>query len=104
MIDGYGRTIEYMRISITDRCNLRCRYCMPDGVELVSMSDLLSFEEIEEKDFNLLISSYVVAEDKKKDVDIEKINTRVAELTKKVNMLRLEVDDIVAEIRRAQDE
>ena len=52
----------------------------------------------------LLISSYVVAEDKKKDVDIEKINTRVAELTKKVNMLRLEVDDIVAEIRRAQDE
>ena len=48
MIDGYGRTIEYMRISITDRCNLRCRYCMPDGVELVSMSDLLSFEEIEE--------------------------------------------------------
>lgn len=65
---------------------------------------MASFEEIEEKDFNLLISSYVVAEDKKKDVDIEKINTRVAELTKKVNMLRLEVDDIVAEIRRAQDE
>lgn len=48
MIDGYGRTIEYMRISITDRCNLRCRYCMPDGVELVPMSDILSFEEIEE--------------------------------------------------------
>lgn len=68
------------------------------------ISYLASFEEIEEKDFNLLISSYVVAEDKKKDVDIEKINTRVAELTKKVNMLRLEVDDIVAEIRRAQDE
>ena len=65
---------------------------------------MASFEEIEEKDFNLLISSYVVAEDKKNDVDIEKINTRVAELTKKVNMLRLEVDDIVAEIRRAQDE
>ena len=68
------------------------------------ISYLASFEEIEEKDFNLLISSYVVAEDKKNDVDIEKINTRVAELTKKVNMLRLEVDDIVAEIRRAQDE
>lgn len=48
MIDGYGRTIEYMRISITDRCNLRCRYCMPDGVKLVPMSDILSFEEIEE--------------------------------------------------------
>lgn len=48
MIDGYGRTIEYMRISITDRCNLRCRYCMPSGVELVPMSDILSYEEIEE--------------------------------------------------------
>ncbi len=48
MVDGYGRTIEYMRISITDRCNLRCRYCMPDGVELVPMTDILTFEEIEE--------------------------------------------------------
>ena len=30
MIDQYGRTIEYLRISVTDRCNLRCVYCMPD--------------------------------------------------------------------------
>ena len=29
MIDGYGRTIDYVRISVTDRCNLRCVYCMP---------------------------------------------------------------------------
>ena len=36
MKDQFGRTIDYMRISITDRCNLRCRYCMPEGVELVS--------------------------------------------------------------------
>lgn len=36
-----------MRISITDRCNLRCRYCMPDGIRLVPMSDVLTFEEIE---------------------------------------------------------
>lgn len=47
MKDQYGRTIDYMRISITDRCNLRCRYCMPDGVELVSMGDILTYEEIE---------------------------------------------------------
>lgn len=46
MQDKTGRTIDYMRISITDRCNLRCRYCMPDGVEWVSMSDILTFEEI----------------------------------------------------------
>ena len=36
-----------MRISITDRCNLRCRYCMPEGVELVPMKNILSYEEIE---------------------------------------------------------
>ncbi len=35
MIDRFGRTIEYLRISVTDRCNLRCRYCMPpEGVRL----------------------------------------------------------------------
>ena len=34
MIDQYGRTIEYLRISVTDRCNLRCVYCMPEeGIE-----------------------------------------------------------------------
>lgn len=47
MKDRYGRTIDYMRISITDRCNLRCRYCMPDGIPLVPMEELLSYEEIE---------------------------------------------------------
>ena len=48
MKDQFNRTIEYMRISITDRCNLRCRYCMPNGVEQVGMSELLTFEEIGE--------------------------------------------------------
>ncbi len=47
MRDAYGREIDYLRISITDRCNLRCRYCMPDGIETVSMSEILTFEEIE---------------------------------------------------------
>lgn len=48
MIDQYGRNINYMRISVTDRCNLRCRYCMPDGIELVHMKEILTFEEIVE--------------------------------------------------------
>ena len=43
----YGRTVDYMRVSITDRCNLRCRYCMPEGIELVSMEEILTYEEIE---------------------------------------------------------
>ncbi|MBQ3292319.1 MAG: GTP 3',8-cyclase MoaA [Mogibacterium sp.] len=46
MKDNYGRTINYMRISITDRCNMRCRYCMPDGIEKVSMSKILTYEDI----------------------------------------------------------
>ena len=46
MDDQYGRKIDYMRISVTDRCNLRCRYCMPHGVELCGMADLLTLEEI----------------------------------------------------------
>mgnify|MGYP004536783537 CR=1 FL=1 len=47
MQDNYGRSIDYMRISLTDRCNLRCRYCMPEGIELVSMQQILTYEEIE---------------------------------------------------------
>ncbi|MFR3754715.1 MAG: radical SAM protein [Enterocloster sp.] len=48
MKDSFGRNIDYMRISITDRCNLRCKYCMPDGVEcLMPAGSILSLEEIE---------------------------------------------------------
>ncbi len=47
MRDTFGREINYMRISITDRCNLRCQYCMPDGISLVNMDEILTFEEIE---------------------------------------------------------
>ena len=46
MIDQYGRKIDYLRISVTDRCNLRCQYCMPDGVRSVPMSEILTYEEI----------------------------------------------------------
>lgn len=47
MFDRYNRQISYLRISVTDRCNLRCRYCMPEeGVPLLNRRDLLSFEEI----------------------------------------------------------
>ena len=47
MKDNYGREINYMRVSITDRCDLRCIYCMPKGCEKVSMSQILTYEEIE---------------------------------------------------------
>jgi len=45
--DGFGRSIEYLRISVTDRCNFRCLYCMPlNGIEWLPKTDILSYEEI----------------------------------------------------------
>ncbi|MGF0096322.1 GTP 3',8-cyclase MoaA [Peptoniphilus sp. SGI.035] len=47
MRDRFGREIDYIRISLTDRCNLRCKYCMPEeGVKLLNHKDILSYEEI----------------------------------------------------------
>ncbi|MBN2639886.1 MAG: radical SAM protein [Bacteroidales bacterium] len=47
MYDSFNRKINYLRISVTDRCNLRCVYCMPEeGIELMKHDDILSFEEI----------------------------------------------------------
>ena len=47
LVDAHGRKHDYLRISVTDRCNLRCVYCMGDeGVEHLSHSDILSYEEI----------------------------------------------------------
>ena len=46
MNDAFGRTIDYLRVSITDRCNLRCQYCMPEAIPLISHQDILRYEEI----------------------------------------------------------
>ena len=47
MIDSYGRSITYMRLSVTELCNLRCRYCMPvEGVCKKSHADMLTEEEM----------------------------------------------------------
>lgn len=48
MLDKRGRTIDYLRVSLTDRCNLRCVYCMPEkGIEKKCHDDILRFEEVE---------------------------------------------------------
>ena len=48
LVDGFARKVSYLRISLTDRCNYRCQYCMPEeGVDLVPRADVLSFEELE---------------------------------------------------------
>ncbi|RXR27714.1 GTP 3',8-cyclase MoaA [Sphingobium fluviale] len=46
MIDGFGRRIEYLRISVTDRCDLRCRYCMAEKMTFLPRNEVLSLEEI----------------------------------------------------------
>ena len=47
MIDGYGRSINYLRLAVTDRCNLRCHYCMPEeGINYIPRKELLSYEEM----------------------------------------------------------
>lgn len=47
MVDNYNRVIDYIRISITDRCNLRCIYCMPkEGMEFIPHENILTYEEI----------------------------------------------------------
>jgi len=49
MTDRFGRIINYLRISVTDRCNLRCYYCMPEGaIRLLPREQIMSFEEIVE--------------------------------------------------------
>ena len=45
MFDSKGRKIHYLRLSVTDLCNLRCRYCMPDGVEKLEREAVLTYEE-----------------------------------------------------------
>src|SRR5579863_5061793 len=48
LIDTFGRLHDNLRISVTDRCNIRCFYCMPEsGVEFMERGEILSFEEIE---------------------------------------------------------
>ena len=47
MFDCFNRKINYLRISVTDRCNLRCTYCMPEeGVASISHTEILRYEEI----------------------------------------------------------
>ena len=47
LIDSFGRQIDYVRLAVTDRCNLRCQYCMPaHGIEIAPRADLLTFKEM----------------------------------------------------------
>ncbi len=46
MVDPFGRTIRYLRVSVTDRCDLRCFYCMAEDMTFLPKTDLLTLEEL----------------------------------------------------------
>ena len=47
LVDPFGRRIDYLRVSVTDRCDLRCVYCMPEKMKFVPRTQLLTLEEME---------------------------------------------------------
>ena len=47
MTDPFGRTISYLRVSVTDRCDLRCFYCMSEDMTFLPKADLLTLEELD---------------------------------------------------------
>ncbi|MEO2165336.1 MAG: radical SAM protein, partial [Acidimicrobiales bacterium] len=60
LIDSFGRVHRDLRISVTDRCNFRCTYCMPaEGLDWVPRDELLTFEEIE-RAARLMVERYGV--------------------------------------------
>nr|XP_020727535.1 molybdenum cofactor biosynthesis protein 1 isoform X2 [Odocoileus virginianus texanus] len=86
LIDSFGRRHSYLRISLTERCNLRCQYCMPEeGVPLTPKADLLTTEEI------LTLARLFVKE------GVDKIR-----LTGGEPLIRPDVVDIVAQLRRLE--
>ena len=47
LVDPYGRNVSYLRVSVTDRCNYRCVYCMSENMTFLPKNDLLTLEELE---------------------------------------------------------
>ena len=87
LVDKFGRTINYVRISVTDRCNFRCIYCMPkEGVKWKPMDQLLTYEDIA---FFLKVAS---------KLGIEKVK-----LTGGEPLVRKHIDNLVSMIKDIED-
>lgn len=86
MKDSFGREINYLRVSLTDRCNLRCEYCMPEeGIEKVKHKDILSLEDTYE-----IIKAFV-------DLGIDKIRFTGGE-----PLVRLGVVDLISKVSKLE--
>ena len=94
LVDGHGRQITDLRVSVTDRCNFRCQYCMPaDGLPWLERSEVLTFEEIERlvsmlarvegiSDLSLTTNAYLLERDAAALVDagITRVNVSIDSL------------------------
>ena len=86
MKDQYGREIDYIRISVTDRCNLRCKYCIPEcGIASVGHENILNFDEI----------TRIVAE-------CAKLGIKKVKITGGEPLVRRELHSLVARIKNTQ--
>src|SRR2546421_1268614 len=86
LIDSYGRRIKSMRISITDKCNFRCTYCMPaEGLPWLKKAEILSYEELER------ITRVAVS------IGIEQIR-----LTGGEPLVRRDVPDFICQLRKIE--
>src|SRR6266852_6041688 len=86
LVDSYGRRIKSMRISITDKCNFRCTYCMPaEGLPWLKKAEILSYEEIER------ITRVAVS------IGIEQIR-----LTGGEPLVRRDIPDLVSQLRKIE--
>jgi cyclic pyranopterin phosphate synthase len=85
LVDGFGRVADDLRVSVTDRCNFRCTYCMPaEGLEWLPRSEVLTFEEI-----SRLVAIFVG------------LGVRTVRLTGGEPLLRRDLDELVAQLSAA---
>ena len=72
--------------------------CFADRSEIAHFSHLATYEEVEENDYNLSVSTYVEAEDTREKIDIVKLNAEIKEIVAREEALRKAIDEIIAEI------
>ncbi len=77
LVDPFGRTIDYVRLSVTDRCDFRCRYCMPRDIKFLPKPEVLSLEELERLGHTLI------------DLGVRKIRVTGGEPLVRKNIIRL---------------
>ena len=114
MLDSFGRNIDYLRVSVTDRCNLRCVYCMPaEGVKLLRHEEIISFEQIAAvaaaAEPRPALPEIPLAEMNELEIqqlrrDIGQLRTEQDFLRSELVAMRLDMNEIQGTLARAEDQ